>query len=115
MKPTNFFVLISFAAVLPLSQTMAADTPRANNKLTAEDQSNEKGDVELTRTIRQSIVKEKDLSTAAHNVKIIVANNAVTLRGPVKTAQEADVIVSKAKTAAPKGMKVVNELEVETR
>lgn len=81
------------------------------NELTAQDQSNAQGDVETTRAIRQAIVDEKSLSTSAHNVKIIVANRAVTLKGPVKSAQEKDQVIAKAKAAAP-NMNIVNELEV---
>jgi BON domain len=40
------------------------------------------------------------LSTMAHNVKIISANGDVTLRGPVKTEQEKDMVASKAQAIA---------------
>ncbi len=56
--------------------------------VTAQTQSNDKGDVELLSTIRQEIVDEDTLSTSAHNIKIVTNNGAVTLRGPVNSATE---------------------------
>jgi osmotically-inducible protein OsmY len=47
----------------------------------------------------------------AHNIKIISTNGAVTLRGPVKSDQEKEVIASKAQAIAGAD-KVDNELEV---
>jgi len=40
---------------------------------------------------------DKSLSTYAHNVKIIVQNGEVTLKGPVRSEQERQVIEAKAK------------------
>ena len=59
---------------------------RANDAMTAGEQSGTKGDLDLTARIRQSIVKDDSLSMMAHNVKIISVNGAVTLRGPVYQA-----------------------------
>ena len=79
--------------------------------MTAGQQSNAKGDVELTRKIRRSVVEDDALSMMAHNVKIISVNGSVTLRGPVKTEQEKTVIASKAQAIAGAD-KVDNQLEV---
>jgi osmotically-inducible protein OsmY len=79
--------------------------------VTAEQQSNNKTDMELTRQIRRAIMKDNSLSMMAHNVKIISANGAVTLRGPVKTEQEKTIIASKAEAIAGAD-KVDNQLEV---
>ena len=102
------------------SQAYEADNTGKNKRdtdahqVTADDQSDSKNAVELTRSIRESIMNEKDLSISAHNVKIIVAQNAVTLKGPVKTMHEKDVIVAKARALAPR-MNIVNQLEVITK
>jgi hyperosmotically inducible periplasmic protein len=79
--------------------------------MTADQQSNAKSDVELTREIRRAVVKDHSLSMMAHNVKIISANGSVTLRGPVKTEEEKNAILSKAQTIAGAD-KVDNQLEV---
>jgi hyperosmotically inducible periplasmic protein len=79
--------------------------------LTADEQSNSKGDVEITRQIRQAIVKDDSLSTSAHNVKIITNGGVVTLRGPVASAEEKTMVAKKAATI--NGVdKVDNQLEV---
>jgi osmotically-inducible protein OsmY len=84
---------------------------RASNAMTASEQSNSKGDVDLTAQIRRAIVKDDSLSMMAHNVKIIAVNGEVTLRGPVKSEQERTTIVSKAQAIAGTD-KVDNRLEI---
>ena len=79
--------------------------------VTADQQSNDKADVELTRQIRRAVTKDGSLSTMAHNIKIMSANGEVTLRGPVKTQQERTVVASKAQAIAGAD-KVDNQLEV---
>lgn len=49
-------------------------------KITADQQSQKKADLEITQKIRQSIVYDKYLSTYAHNVKIIKIEGMVTLK-----------------------------------
>jgi hyperosmotically inducible protein len=56
--------------------------------VTPQNQSNAAADRKLLAAVRRAIVKDKSLSTTAHNVKIMTANGAVTLRGPVKTDDE---------------------------
>jgi osmotically-inducible protein OsmY len=108
------------AAMAQDSTTVAPDNTainvrdRARNAMTAGEQSSAKSDVELTREIRQAVVKDDSLSMLAHNVKIVAANGAVTLRGPVKTEQEKVAIASKAQAIAGPN-KVDNQLEVESQ
>lgn len=82
--------------------------------LTPEDQSNTPEDVKITQAIRQAVVKDDSLSMAAKNIKIITINGAVTLRGPVKSAEEKASIVKKAATVIAAD-KVTDELEVESK
>lgn len=70
-----------------------------------------KEDLEITTAIRKSIVADKNLSTAAHNVKIFTEHGKVTLRGGVKSETEVASVVEKATAVAGKD-KVVSELEV---
>jgi osmotically-inducible protein OsmY len=79
--------------------------------MTADQQSNAKSDVELTREIRSAVVKDRSLSMMAHNVKIVSANGSVTLGGPVNTEEEKTAIASNAQTIAGAD-KVDNQLEV---
>ena len=72
---------------------------RDDAAVTAGHQSNAKSDVELTRQIREAVVKDSSLSILAQNVKIVSANGSVTLRGPVKTEAEKDAIGSKAQAS----------------
>jgi osmotically-inducible protein OsmY len=85
---------------------------RSADAMTAGQQPNAKEDVQLTAQIRRAIVKDKSLSTIAHNIKIISSNGGVILRGPVKTTQEKQAIEEKAAAIAGAG-KVNNQLEVE--
>ncbi len=84
---------------------------RANNAMTAGEQSGAQGDLKLTAQIRRAIVKDKSLSMMAHNVKIISVNGQVTLRGPVKSEQEKTTVGSKAQAIAGTE-RVDNRLEV---
>jgi len=87
---------------------------RAAGAMTAGEQSSATDDVALTRKIRRAVVKDRSLSTLAHNVKIVSANGNVTLRGPVNTEAEKVAIASKAQAIAGAG-KVDNQLEVKNQ
>lgn len=84
---------------------------RDSHTVTSEDQSNDKGDVHITQEIRKAIVADKNLSTNAHNIKIITVDHIVTLRGPVKSAAEKSSIEAKAAHVAGVS-RVKNDLEV---
>ena len=88
------------------------NTPlRGGKTLTPRKQSNSRQDLELTRRIRQAIVKDSSLSTNAHNVRIITVNGVVTLRGPVANSEEKASVAAKAQDVA--GVKTVdNQLEI---
>jgi hyperosmotically inducible periplasmic protein len=124
LKRTVLTLILS-AALLGVSTVLVAqDSPsvapdnsavnvkdRASGAMTADQQSNAKSDVELTREIRKAVIKDKSLSILAHNVKIISANGSVTLRGPVNTEEEKTAIASKAQAIAGAD-KVVDQLKV---
>ena len=79
--------------------------------VTSGDQSESKADLATTQKIRKAVVADDSLSTSAHNVKIITANGAVTLRGPVTSDVEKKKIAAMAEQVAGAG-KVQNYLEV---
>jgi osmotically-inducible protein OsmY len=83
---------------------------RDDKTLTSGDQSETEADRELTQKIRQAVVEDDSLSMTAHNIKIITVDGVVTLRGPVKSAQERNAIGAKAVKIAGAG-KVKNQLE----
>jgi osmotically-inducible protein OsmY len=56
-------------------------------------------------------MKDGELSTTAKNIKVITANGQITLRGPVKTAQEKAKIDQLAKSAAV-GAQIDDQLDV---
>ena len=102
----------------PSESTSDAADNTTNNKpdhagagATADQQGNGKSDVQLTASIRHSIVADNSLSTYAHNVKIVVKNGVATLKGPVRTDDEKAAIEEKA--AAVVGQDhVVDQMEV---
>ncbi len=65
---------------------------RRDSTLTPIDQGSTEGDVTITRRIRQDLVARDGLSVNARNVKIITADGRVTLRGPVNSAAEKDLV-----------------------
>jgi hyperosmotically inducible periplasmic protein len=104
-------VAIAQEAPLPANNSGVNVRDRAPGAMTADQQSNSKSDVELTREIRRSVMKDDQLSMMAHNVKIVSTDGTVTLRGPVKNKEEKTVIGHKARAIAGKNM-VDNQLEV---
>jgi len=52
------------------------------------DQPNNAADVKFAASVRSALVKDKTLSTKAHNVKLVASAGVVTLRGPVASAEE---------------------------
>ncbi len=111
-------LLLSVASVAllnaaPQQQQPAPDNTKVNRAEapTAQQQTNGRSDVETSKQIRQSVVGDKNLSTYAHNVKIITRNGQVTLKGPVRTTEEKAAIEAKAAEVAG-ASNVVNQLTV---
>ena len=116
-------ILLALACLSAVSLVaMAADEKKPDNTATNErdrsgetqtsgDQSNSSTDLKITQAIRQALMKDSELSTTAKNIKIITDNGQVTLRGPVKNAQEKVKIDQLAKSAAG-GAKIIDQLDV---
>jgi hyperosmotically inducible protein len=109
--------LFCAATVIAYGQTQPDNTgvnKRDQNpgQVTADQQKMNANDQELTRNIRKSIMADKSLSTYAHNVKIISQNGMVTLKGPVKSDHEKQVLVSKAVAVAGSADKVTDQISV---
>ncbi|HEV3100115.1 MAG TPA: BON domain-containing protein [Candidatus Udaeobacter sp.] len=80
--------------------TATNERDRSGETKTSGDQSNSSADLKITQAIRQALMKDRELSTTAKNIKVITANGQVTLRGPVKTAQEKARVNQLARSAA---------------
>jgi len=107
---------VSLAAVAADEKTKPDNTAvnqrdRSGETETSGDQANNAADLKITQAIRQALMKDSELSMTAKNVKIITNNGQVTLRGPVKTAQEKAKIDKLAKSAAG-GAKIDDQLDV---
>lgn len=96
---------------VPADNTKVNKRDRNKSEPTAGQQSNAKSDRELTRKIRQALVKDKDLSTYAHNIKVITSGGAVTLKGPVRSEDEKKAVEAKAAEAAG-GASITSQIEV---
>ena len=79
---------------------------------TAEQQKDNPSDRNITQQIRQSLMKDKSLSTYAHNVKIISQNGVVTLKGVVRSDEEKQTVEAKAAEIVGKE-KLTSELAVQ--
>jgi osmotically-inducible protein OsmY len=64
-----------------------------------------------TANVRKAIIADKNLSTYAHNVKIITSNGQVTLKGPVNSEEEKQQVFTDASSAVSSD-KVTNQLTV---
>ena len=91
--------------------TAINERDRSGETETSGDQSNSSADLKITQAIRQALVKDSELSMTAKNIKVITNNGQVTLRGPVKTAQEKAKIDQLAKSAAG-GAQIDDQLDV---
>jgi hyperosmotically inducible periplasmic protein len=80
---------------------------------TADQQKENPADRELAQKIRQSIMEDKSISTDGHNVKVIVRDGKVILKGPVQSEDEKKNIEGKASDLAGAD-KVINKLTVKS-
>src|SRR5207253_4648606 len=68
--------------------TATNERDRSGETKTSGDQSNSSADLKITQAIRQALMKDRELSTAAKNIKVITANGQVTLRGPARVRKD---------------------------
>lgn len=107
-------IVISFSkvnAAIESDNSTINQRDQKTGELTADQQSMSRQDMEMTQKIRQAIVKDKTFSTYAQNIKVITVGNVVTLRGPVRSADEQKALVQTVK-AIFGSSEVINETEV---
>ena len=91
--------------------TATNERDRSGETKTSGDQSNSSADLKVTQAIRRALLKDRELSTTAKNIKVVTANGQVTLRGPVKSAQEKAKIDQLVRSAAG-GAQIDDQLDV---
>lgn len=108
-------VITTVAAGVVVAKQDTSRNPRVisqmKDNMTAGDQSNKPADLDTVKRIRRELMQDDALSTKAKNIKVIVANNGVTLKGVVKTAAEREIILKHAYTTAPKH-RIYNQISV---
>ena len=134
MHQTKRFVIVALMAVALMftgrtslqaqNQSEGSTTPVDNKKTnvrdrektapTADQQKDNLSDREVTREIRRSLVKDKALSSYAHNVKIITRDGHVTLKGPVRSDEEKRAVEARANEIAGES-RVSSQLDVKPK
>src|SRR5580698_3505004 len=89
-------IAIPVIAQTPPDNTGVNTRDRAPGAITADQQKENASDRAITRKIRQSLMKDKALSSYAHNVKVIAQSGQVTLKGPVRSDDEKQTVEAKA-------------------
>lgn len=108
---------VSAESYAKTSTKMSGDNSAINQRdgsvaeLTADQQKSNTSDMLITAQIRKDILKQKNLSTYAQNIKIITINGVVTLKGPVRTMSEENSILKYARSVAGVS-NVVNEIAI---
>jgi len=111
-EPVDRYSNTNSALAVPADNTGRNVRDRSDATLTPEDQGSSEADRELTRKIRRAITESDQLSATAKNIKIVSVNGKVTLRGPVTTEQERQLVDSIVKQF---GVTTTdNQLEVKT-
>ena len=87
----------------PADNTKVNKRDRKAGAVTADQQKENVSDREITANIRKALMDNKELSTYAHNVKVITRNGMVTLKGPVRSDDEKKTIEAKATEIAGEG------------
>jgi hyperosmotically inducible protein len=96
----------------PADNTKVNERDRSKDEPTADQQKENRSDMDVAKQIRQALVNDKSLSTYAHNVKVIVKDGTVTLKGPVRSDEEKRTVEAKAAEVAGGSDKVSSELQV---
>lgn len=119
---SGLFLSFAMTPALLVAQTQTAppvdSTHRVDNSAqnegqqkTADQQLNNKSDLQITQQLRKAIIADHSLSMYGHNIKIITRHGAVTLKGPVHSAQEKQAIMADAEGVVGAG-KVTDKITV---
>jgi osmotically-inducible protein OsmY len=105
---TLFITIFAGGALMQAqeSKTTPADNTKVNKRdrkkgaVTADQQKENAADREMSAKIRKALMDDKNLSTYAHNVKVVAHNGVVTLKGPVRSEEEKKAVEAKAAEVA---------------
>ena len=98
----------------PADNTKVNERDRNQSEPTADQQKENPTDRQLIQQIRRALMKDKSLSTNAHNVKVIAQDGTVTLKGPVNSESEKQAVEAKAAQIAGSD-KVTSDLQVQSK
>ena len=107
----------ALATTMMIASAQQPDNTKVNTRdrqpgaVTADQQKNDVTDRQAAQQIRRALMRDKGLSTYAHNVKVIARDGQVTLKGPVRSDAEKLAVEAKATEVVGAG-RVVNELSV---
>jgi osmotically-inducible protein OsmY len=99
----NLSRILTFGVVMALSVATPSLANTQSATAGAAQQSNHSSDITITRNIRRALMKDKSLSTSAHNVTIITKDGKVTLKGRVKSDAEKQSVETTATSVAGAG------------
>lgn len=109
-KNTLLLITLSIGPLSAYSATPVYDSMKQQGRITADSQiKGSERDVEFTRKLRAAIMADNQLSTEAHNIKIITLKKAVILKGHVASKAEKVKIENLARARAGDN-KVYNRL-----
>jgi len=118
LLPLGSLVFCASLMATPIARNQDPQTPPDNTKQnkdqtnpTADQQKMDPADRAITQKIRKAIHEDNTLSLYGHNIKIITQDGKVTLRGPVRSAEDKSNIEAKAIAVAGQG-NVTDQLEI---
>ncbi|HME09556.1 MAG TPA: BON domain-containing protein [Bryobacteraceae bacterium] len=97
---TRAFTTLTAGCILAAGTALFGQEPGNSASATAGQQKLNNSDRETAQEIRKAIEDDGSLSTYAHNVKVIVRNGNVTLKGPVYSEDEKKTVESYASKVA---------------
>lgn len=98
----------------PAADNTAKNTRDDGSTTTPLDQGMSAADTAITQAVRKAVMADKNMSVNGQNVKIIAKDAAVTLRGPVASQAERELIGEMAQIVH--GVRTVdNQLEIVKR
>jgi hyperosmotically inducible protein len=109
MRKTSLVLALAMSAIVVNAQDHKPDNTAVNKEdrhqgqQTADQQKENSRDLDLAKNVRRALVKDKALSTYAHNVKVISESGIVTLKGPVRSEEEKRAVEAKAAEVAGAG------------
>jgi hyperosmotically inducible periplasmic protein len=95
----------------PADNSKSNQTDPSNRGVTSDSQKENATDRGIVQQIRKGLMADKDLSTYAHNIKVVSINGQVTLNGVVRNDDERAKVANVAEEVAGK-QNVVNDLKV---